>query len=313
MGYRDLIEQVLRRAGVKKLKPTHEGFIACCPFHKDSSPSFAINEEGAYICYSTQCGETGGLFGLLTKVGGYTHQEAFQLVKNLPRRGDLAKVGLLPPFEERHRRRLPKALEESSVKVYSGITPRYMFDRGFSPLTLAAFDVGYDIEQRQVVIPIRDDNGRLMGFVRRSVDVNAPRRYFVDVPRHGRRGVLFNIHRVAGREAVLVEGALDCMWCVQKGIRNTVALLGSYLSMEQEILLRRRFDKIVLMLDNDPAGYASTEKLISRLRWATVVVAAPFPKGKDAQDNTGRDLWGCVRNCTPGLQWLVQRRLHDVA
>jgi len=312
MSYRDLIEQVLHKAGAKKVKATHEGFVCCCPFHDDSSPSFAVSEEGAYICYSSHCGETGNLYNLLTKLGGYSHSEAFELVRSLPRSGDLSKAGLLPAYEDRRRRPAATVLDESLVSIYRAATPKYMLDRGFSELTLRAFDVGYDRENRQVVIPVRSPQGKLAGFIRRSIDKDAHLRYYVDVPKEGRRGILFNLHKVESREGILVEATLDCMWLWQKGLKNGVALLGASLSKEQEKLIKDRFDTITLMMDNDRDGLAATEKIIPRLRrWVDVYVSAPFPTGKDAQDNTGLSLWQCYENRVPALRWLVDRRVHS--
>lgn len=311
--YRDIIEQVLRNAGVAKIKATHEGFTSCCPFHTDRSASFAISEEGLYICYSAQCGATGNLYKLLTTIGGYDHKQAVDLIGSAPIIGDASRIEDVPRYEERKQAlKAAKALEMSEVLVaaYSGIIPKYMVERGFTIPVLRTFEIGFDRGSRQVVIPIRDVDKKLVGLVRRSVDPEAQRRYIIDVPQGDRGALLFNIHRIRGRAVTLVEGPLDCMWLWQKGIRNGVALLGSSLTNAQEAQLKARFDTFLLCLDMDASGRAATEKIIPRLRkWGDVFVAANLPKGKDAQDNTGLDLWKCLRAKVPGPEWLIQHRL----
>jgi DNA primase len=66
----------------------------------------------------------------------------------------------------------------------------------------------------------------------------------------------------------VVEGFFDCIWLWQHGIRRVVALMGSSLSPIQAALIQKSVspdDRIVVMLDEDDAGRAGREKVVSRL------------------------------------------------
>jgi len=52
----------------------------------------------------------------------------------------------------------------------------------------------------------------------------------------------------------IVEGFKACLWMLQAGYMNTVALMGSYISDRQQMMLHRVNANVVLFLDNDKAG-----------------------------------------------------------
>lgn len=81
---------------------------------------------------------------------------------------------------------------------------------------------------------------------------------------------LWNFHRVWAKRTsnpgsvpviYLVEGFKACMWMVQSGFEDTVALMGSYVSEKQQQMLHKTGCEIVLFLDNDKAGIAATSKV----------------------------------------------------
>ena len=88
----------------------------------------------------------------------------------------------------------------------------------------------------------------------------------------GKAQEVFNLHRAVreprDRPLYIVEGFFDCIWLWQHGIRRVVALMGSSLSQVQAALIQRAAnpdDRIVVMLDEDDAGRAGREKILSRL------------------------------------------------
>jgi len=55
--------------------------------------------------------------------------------------------------------------------------------------------------------------------------------------------------------------------------------MGVSLSLEQEMLLLAHFEKLILMLDGDPAGRAASHAIAVRLSGKCCVAAAPLPDG----------------------------------
>jgi DNA primase len=77
--------------------------------------------------------------------------------------------------------------------------------------------------------------------------------------------VVYNLHRAGESDwVVVVEGFFDCMKVAQAGY-PAVALMGSSLAEQQEILLLRQFEKVTLMLDGDAAGREAVQTIAQRL------------------------------------------------
>jgi len=80
----NLLEEVLRRTDIvqlvgKRVKLTRRGqaFWGCCPFHKEKSPSFKVeNARRTYKCFG--CGKGGDAFRWLTETEGLSFPEAVE-------------------------------------------------------------------------------------------------------------------------------------------------------------------------------------------------------------------------------------------
>jgi len=133
------------------------------------------------------------------------------------------------------------------------------------------FDVGllaeresggyYDKFRNRIMIPIRDENGRITGFGGRILNpndipkfMNSPQTVLFDKGR-----LLYGLDRArkpirAADQAVIVEGYLDVIAVHQAGYENVVSPMGTALTEDQIRLLKKFTRKIVLALDPDTAG-----------------------------------------------------------
>lgn len=123
----------------------------------------------------------------------------------------------------------------------------------------------YDRFRNRLMIPIRDLNGRVVGFGARTLEkdgipkyLNSPQTLLFDKSR-----LLFGLdmarrHIREARQAVIVEGYLDVMQAWQAGYRNVVAQMGTALTEEQLRQLQRYAKQFVLALDADAAGAKAT-------------------------------------------------------
>jgi DNA primase len=163
----------------------------------------------------------------------------------------------------------------------------YLVERGIGRDTASYFGVGFypgkgSMEGR-LVIPIHNDDGILVGYAGRSLSHGEPRYRF---PTGFRKSLaLFNLHRAVerGKGVIVVEGFFDCFKMHQAGFRCIVALMGSSLSQRQELLLRRHFQNVTLMLDGDSAGRRASTMIAARLgtKIAVRVVEIPFGSQPD--------------------------------
>lgn len=119
----------------------------------------------------------------------------------------------------------------------------------------------YDKFRNRIMIPIRDENGRMAGFGARIVDPNdVPK--FLNSPETAiftKGRLLYGMDRArkpirAADQAVIVEGYLDVIALHQAGYENVVSPMGTALTEDQLRLLKRFTRSIVLALDPDAAG-----------------------------------------------------------
>ena len=122
----------------------------------------------------------------------------------------------------------------------------------------------YDRFRYRLIFPIRDREGRVIGFGARALDdaqpkyLNSPQTALFDksASLYALDLALEAIRRV--REVVVVEGYMDAVTAHQFGYTNVVASMGTALTARQVRLVRRLVDRIVLALDADAAGQAAT-------------------------------------------------------
>ncbi len=121
----------------------------------------------------------------------------------------------------------------------------------------------YDRFRDRLMIPIRDERGRMAGFGARTMDpegipkyLNSPQTAIFDKSR-----LLFGLDKAKKAirqldQAVIVEGYLDVITPHQAGFENIVAPMGTALGEAQLRLLKRYTpgNHIVLALDPDAAG-----------------------------------------------------------
>ena len=61
------------------LKRAGSAFKACCPFHKEKTPSFSVNPQ-RQICHCFGCGEGGDVFSFVMKYEGVDFVTAAQML-----------------------------------------------------------------------------------------------------------------------------------------------------------------------------------------------------------------------------------------
>jgi DNA primase len=119
----------------------------------------------------------------------------------------------------------------------------------------------YDKFRNRIMIPIRDEQGRMAGFGARIVDPNDIPKFLnsPETPVFSKGRLLYGLDRArkpirTADQAVIVEGYLDVIALHQAGYENVVSPMGTALTEDQLRLLKRLTRKIVLALDPDTAG-----------------------------------------------------------
>ena len=126
---------------------------------------------------------------------------------------------------------------------------------------------------RRIAIPIHNENGELVAYAGRWPGDPPEEEPKYKLPAGFHKAlVVFNLHRAKAyardQGLILVEGFFDVMRLWQSGVKNVVALMGSSLSPEQEALIVKavgKSGKVALMFDEDEAGWACREDVLTRL------------------------------------------------
>ena len=149
----------------------------------------------------------------------------------------------------------------------------------------------YDRFRGRVMFTIRDELGRAVGFSGRVLKtddktvgkyVNTP-----ETPVFRKSKILFGLDKAKreildARQALLVEGQIDCIRCHLGGFGNTVASQGTAFTGEHAGLLKRYADHVVVVLDADAAGQKAALRTAELLIAEGLAVSlAALPPGED--------------------------------
>jgi DNA primase len=197
------------------LKKAGNEFKACCPFHKERTPSFWVNDQkGFYHCFG--CGAHGDAIRFLTDARGTSFREAVQEL------ADAAGLELPKPSKEAQERQartttlrelLQKAVEfyrRTFLSSEGALARDYLVRRGILNETAEAYSIGYapddrhrlsreltgidpkqlieaglviQVEERapydrfrdRVMVPIHDSQGRVIAFGGRILGAGEPK------------------------------------------------------------------------------------------------------------------------------------------
>jgi DNA primase len=144
----------------------------------------------------------------------------------------------------------------------------YYANRYITSESVQKFKLGYSEKQDMVTIPVHSPDGIEVGFVGRSVEGKD----FKNTPGLPKSKVLFNLHRVKTSNSIyIVESSFDAIRLDQCGF-PAVATLGANVSSYQTDLLKKYFNNIIVIADNDEAGGNMKDKIIERLGSRVTVI-----------------------------------------
>ena len=216
----NLLEEVLRRTDVvqlvgKRVKLTRRGqqFWGCCPFHKEKSPSFKVeNARRTYKCFG--CGKGGDAFKWLMETEGLSFPE---LVEKLAGEAGVELPKWSPEDEAREEKKksLYDVIEaacvfyEAQLREAGGRAARdYLNSRGLNGEATAKFRLGYAPSGNNALIEhlktknVTMDDMIAAGLVRPSDEQRGARDFFFN-------RVTFPISDARGRVIAFGARALE--------------------------------------------------------------------------------------------------------
>lgn len=281
------VRRVLAGAGLNVETEIDSDFIVFCPFHPNHrTPAGEVDKEhGTFFCFA--CHHVADLTELVMHVSGRTYFESARFIKSKEAnlnvesivRKTLQEKPEYTPFDELLIKRLNSQALESSRAM------NYYRGRLITDESVSKFNLGFSEKQDMVTIPVTAPDGMSIGFVGRSIEG----KQFKNTPGLPKSKTLFNIHRVKNADKVyVVESSFDVIRLDQCGI-PAVATLGANVSKFQIDLLKKFFNNIYVVADNDDAGGNMAEKLVDKLG-SRVSVIHLDKKYKDIGDMSDEEI-----------------------
>lgn len=174
----------------------------------------------------------------------------------------------------------------------------YLKGKGFKDSELVAANLAvqrrngngiYDRFTNRVMFPIIDLRGNVIAFGGRIMTDEKPKYLNTsDTPVFKKSANLFSLNNAKNsgtRTLILCEGYMDVIAVNQAGFSNAVATLGTALTSEQAVLMKRYADEVIICYDADEAGQKATARAIPILRNSGLVVRVlTIPSGKDPDE-----------------------------
>lgn len=316
---------------LRKVGRDYEGL---CPFHPDTHPSFTVSDiKGFFHCFSCpahgdaiswimkSCGL--GFVDAVTELATRTQME-------LPARNG---EEVMRTARKKAHYEVMAAAQRCYAQQLQGqlgkVARDHLAERGVTEETIARFGLGfapdawrslrsalatcgdtlfietglliaregrapYDQFRGRIMIPIRDEFGRVIGFGARALGdaqpkyLNSPQTLLFDKGR-----TLFNLnHAVIAaqrkKRLIVVEGYFDVIALAQEGIKEVVSPLGTALTAWQIEWLWQVSDTPLIAFDGDMAGKNAALSLIERalplLRGARSLDFMQLKDGADPED-----------------------------
>lgn len=209
------------------------------PARREAAQIYELNEAAAAYFHRNLIERPEGAFCRdYLKGRGITAEtiKAFSVGFALPRRDDLLK-------------QLGKQFSRSLLEK-AGLTSRREGAQGEEGL--------FDRFRNRVLFPIRNLQGRVVGFGGRVLDDAQPKYLNTpETPVFTKGKHLFALDRAKGagiNALIIVEGYFDVIAAHQAGIPNAVGTMGTALTQDHLRLIRRISEKVLLIFDPDEAG-----------------------------------------------------------
>jgi DNA primase len=306
-------------------------FSALCPFHREKSPSFFINDEkNTYHCFG--CGAGGSVFRFIMEMDKINFPEAVRklgakagiAIEEQESEVDKLRRGLISVVYKSHQQFFSLLLSKEGVEARKILKERGFSKEiceewkiGFAPkgyslgdsadhhaLSGLTYDNGTLRFTNRIMFGIADEAGTLVGFSGRTTD-NHPAKY-LNSPESSifhKGKLLYGLDKakrsiIDSGQVVIVEGQIDTIRCHLNGITNAVAPLGTGFTAIHGATIRRLCEEAVLVFDGDKAGREASFKAFAGLASLGVRVRAVMLTDGDPDSFlvSGGDLASLISN-----------------
>lgn len=249
------IESALDDLGIE-YRVSGDQASACCPFHEETHPSWGVNlSSGLHHCFT--CGAKGNFSQLVIHITGKDRLGAAEWIA--------VRHATVPMPTSRVRKPVSddttKQMNDAKLALFDEPPFWACKVHGISPGIVDELGILWDSKHDNWIIPIRDPKtSELWGWQEKG----ETSRFFRNYPEHVRKSrTLFAIQDVVDDDApcYLVESPIDVAVLRSAGFRGAVSSYGSGVSSRQLDILISHTSRLIVCLDNDKAGRASSLRI----------------------------------------------------
>ncbi|MFI5294339.1 MAG: DNA primase [Thermodesulfovibrionales bacterium] len=329
-------------------------FTGCCPFHQEKTASFMVTpSKQTFHCFG--CGAGGDVFTFVMKHQNLEFPQALDLLakragvelsKNNGSNGRLCQVNAaaaefykgnlkknprIQDYLKKTRGLTDESIESFGIGCTNGTSVwSYLRGKGYREKDIIEAGLAkrkeshlYDYFFNRVMFPI-SFQGSVKGFGGRVLDESAPK-YLntAATPLFSKKDILYGLKPSGIKEkgyAFITEGYFDIVTAHQHGHTNTVAPLGTALTMDQVKLLMKYCKRIYPVFDGDAAGKRAAVKsahFLFKEKCSGGIIVLPDGEDLDSFLRKGGDLGALVNSALPFsvCLWMnaphIRRRILD--
>jgi DNA primase len=268
-------EAILERYGLS-FETKGKELLVRCPFHDDEKPSLRVNvEKKVFKCFACDVG--GDVIAFVARKEDVSLREAAVLLAEWFGGGETNA----PTPRARKGKENEEPTPATSTTAPAENKPLsfalkleadhpYLASRGVDVGLASFFGLGFcsrGMMKGRIAIPIHNAKGELVAYLGRFAGEppEGEERYKLPQGFH-KSEVLFNLHRVAGAEHLVVVEGVWSVFRLHALAIPAVALLGRSLSPSQlRLLVESGVRNVTLLLDGDEAGRTAAAELLPRL------------------------------------------------
>jgi DNA primase len=142
-------------------------------------------------------------------------------------------------------------------------------------------DTFYDLFRERIIFPIVNEHGNVVAFGGRSyIDKKDDSPKYINSPQTKvfiKSKVLYNMNNAINEikknnRVVLFEGYMDVIAAYRANVKESVASMGTSLTVDQVRLIKKYTNNVTICYDGDPAGIESTERAIKLFEQANMEI-----------------------------------------
>lgn len=303
----DIVQLISKYVSLEK---KGKNYFGVCPFHDDHSPSMSVSpEKQIYTCFS--CGASGNVFNFVADFEHISYFEAVKLLGsnigyNLSSAKEKVEDIAYEIYENAckyYQNNLNTSLGKNALaylydrkiddetinkfKIGLSITrvsiTDYLVGRGYSLDKL--IDIGLttdsasDIFTGRIMFPLFDLSGKIVAFSGRRYNTKEGSKYVntKETSIFKKGNILYNYHNAKEHlkkndTIIVMEGFMDVIRASTIGVNNCVATMGTALTKQNALTLKKMANNIILCFDGDKAGEEATNNAISIFEELGVIV-----------------------------------------